>query len=110
MHHQECYELCCRYRERVVRIQDKDGKHHLGRVMDITENSVWIEPVGQRRYRGFNGGFGYGFGSRRYDDEFYGEDRYGYDNYGYDYYYAGAAYELAFGFIAGIALAALFFF
>ena len=27
------------------RIEDRDGRIHLGKIIDVTQNSVWIEPV-----------------------------------------------------------------
>ncbi|WP_028400112.1 hypothetical protein [Ectobacillus panaciterrae] len=108
MRRYECYNLCRKYHGQVVRIQDRSDMYHLGRVIDVTEDSVWIEPVQRRRQRGFNGGFGY---SPLYDDEFYGYDDYGYNNsWDDDCCFAGAAVELAFGFIVGISIASLFFF
>ena len=97
------YYTCRRYRGRVVRIEDYDGNIHLGRIIDVTNNSVWIEPVHKKR-------FDYGFG---YSD--CGCDVCGglgeCDNCGCGGFGCGGfgAVELGFGFIFGIALAALFF-
>ncbi|GAA3324106.1 hypothetical protein GCM10020331_050650 [Ectobacillus funiculus] len=99
MNPKQCYSLCCQYHGKVVRIHDINGQVHLGRVVDVTDESVWLEPMDSRA-------FDLGFGYNGYDD--FGRD-YGYD-YEYDSYYgAGAVIEFAFGFIIGIALAALFF-
>lgn len=121
MHRQKCYDTCRRYFGRVVRIEDIDGHIHLGKIIDVTKNSVWIEPVRQRS--SFDTGFGYsdayanggcdicgglgrcdncGFG---HDDEF--RDR-GYGG-GWGGGWGAGWIELGFGFIFGIALAALFF-
>lgn len=77
------YDLCCRYRGSMVRINDRFGKVHVGRITRVTRNRVYIQPLLRRP------GFGYGY-------------------YGYGYGY-GAAYGVALGAIAGIALASLFF-
>ncbi|MGE0994414.1 hypothetical protein ACQGR0_14330, partial [Bacillus sp. GMa5/2] len=42
---------------KVVRIEDHDGRIHLGKIIDLTQNSVWIEPMQQRS--SFDSGFGY---------------------------------------------------
>ena len=78
------YNLCCRYQGRVVRINDRFGKVHHGRIARVTRNKVYIQPLMRRP------GFGYGF-------------------YGYGGYYYGAAYAVALGAIVGVALAAAFF-
>ncbi|MHB0803245.1 hypothetical protein PVK73_28125 [Bacillus thuringiensis] len=57
MHRQKCYDTCRRYFGKVVRIEDRDGRIHLGKIIDLTQNSVWIEPVQQRS--SFDSGFGY---------------------------------------------------
>ena len=57
MHRQKCYDTCQRYFGKVVRIEDRDGRIHLGKIIDVTQNSVWIEPVQQRS--SFDSGFGY---------------------------------------------------
>ncbi|PGQ20833.1 hypothetical protein, partial [Bacillus thuringiensis] len=57
MHRQKCYDTCQRYFGKVVRIEDRDGRIHLGKIIDLTQNSVWIEPVQQRS--SFDSGFGY---------------------------------------------------
>ncbi|MDG4656828.1 hypothetical protein P6P90_09860 [Ectobacillus antri] len=108
MNRQQCYHLCCQYNGKVVRIQDKSGNYHIGRITKVSDDSVWIEPIRQR----YNRGFGY----IPYDEEVYGydSDRYGYEGRycrgGCDDDYYGGAYALGLGFIVGIALAALFFF
>ncbi|MGE7880459.1 hypothetical protein [Bacillus sp. NPDC094077] len=57
MHRQKCYNTCRRYFGKVVRIEDVDGRIHLGKIIDVTNDSVWIEPVQQRS--SFDTGFGY---------------------------------------------------
>ena len=57
MHRQKCYDTCRRYFGKVVRIEDRDGRIHLGKIIDVTQSSVWIEPVQQRS--SFDSGFGY---------------------------------------------------
>lgn len=88
MAHADYYELCCRHHGRVVRINDRHGNTHTGRITRVTRSKVYIDPVGQRRNLG---GFGYGF--------------YGYGPYGY----GGYGYGIALGAITGLALAGLFF-
>jgi hypothetical protein len=84
------YNLCCRYQGRHVRINDRNGNVHVGRISRVTRNQVFIQPT--RHHRGNNGYGGYGYG--------------GYGGYGYGY---GEAYGLALGAITGIVLASLFF-
>ena len=43
MHRQKCYDTCRRYFGKVVRIEDRDGRIHLGKIIDVTQSSVWIE-------------------------------------------------------------------
>jgi hypothetical protein len=76
------YQLCCRYQGRVVRINDRFGKIHHGRIVRVSNSKVYIQPLLRRP------GFGYGY--------------YGYGGY-------GAAYGVALGAIVGVALAAAFF-
>ncbi|MEK0222120.1 hypothetical protein [Bacillus proteolyticus] len=57
MHRQKCYDTCQRYFGKVVRIEDRDGRIHLGKIVDVTDDSVWIEPVKGRS--SFDTGFGY---------------------------------------------------
>ncbi|KAB2494423.1 hypothetical protein [Priestia endophytica] len=78
------YNLCCRYKGRMVRINDRHGRTHVGRIMNVTQRQVFIQPMQGGRGFGYFGGYGYG--------------------YGY-----GAAYGVALGAITGIALASLFF-
>jgi hypothetical protein len=51
------YHVCCCYRGRVVRIHDKFGNVHVGRITYVTPTHVYIAPVGPRNL----GGFGYAF-------------------------------------------------
>jgi hypothetical protein len=53
------YETCCRYKGRVVNITCRDGKRHVGRIVDVNRRHVYIEPLGSRG-SGL-GGFGYGY-------------------------------------------------
>ena len=81
---QHYYQLCCRYNGKVVRINDRHGRVHVGRICRVTQSKVFIEPVIQR------GGYGFGFGYR----------------YGFGF---GAPYGLGLGLITGIALGGLLF-
>ncbi|WP_369903172.1 hypothetical protein [Bacillus manliponensis] len=124
MHPRKCYEICHRYYGKVVRIEARDGYTHFGKIVQVTDESVWIEPIHRKR---FDYGFGYYDAGYDHDNEHgchfcgglrscdhcgfgYGGGYGGYggysDGYGYGY---GGAYALEFGFIFGIALAALFF-
>ncbi|PGT74842.1 MULTISPECIES: hypothetical protein [Bacillaceae] len=80
---QHYYNLCCRYTGKVVRINDRNGRVHVGRIHRVTPNRVFIQPM----VRGGRGGFGYGY---------YG------GGWGW-----GPAYGIGIGFITGIALAGL---
>ncbi|MGE6398394.1 hypothetical protein [Bacillus cereus] len=128
MHRQKCYNTCQRYFGKVVRIEDRDGHIHLGKIIDVTNDSVWIEPVQQRS--SFDTGFGYhgaysnggcdicgglsrcdncGFGcGGGFGGGFSGCGcgRRGCGGCGFG---GGWGLELGFGFIFGITLAALFF-
>ncbi|PFJ06687.1 hypothetical protein COD67_02485 [Bacillus cereus] len=120
MHKQKCYDTCRRYFGKVVRIENVDGRIHLGKIIDVTKNSVWIEPVQQRS--SFDTGFGYYDayanggcdicgGLSRCDNCGFGWGG-GWDGNGYDNWGWGGGWgivELGFGFIFGITLAALFF-
>jgi hypothetical protein len=91
MSNENYYNLCCRYQGRHVRIDDRRGNVHVGRISRVTRSHVFIQPT---RHRGNNGYGGYGYG--------------GYGGYYGDYGY-GEGYGLALGAITGIALASLFF-
>jgi hypothetical protein len=78
------YDLCCRNRGRVVTITDRQGRKHTGRIKQVTNTHVYLEPNGSRQF----GGFGYGY--------------YGYPGW-------GRGYPIALAAIAGIALGALLF-
>jgi hypothetical protein len=99
----ELYDICCRYHGRVVRIEDRSGRVHFGRITDVAKDSVIFRPL-KKKSRTNDG---YGYRGYDYDDDLgpYGPGPFG----PYNYYY-GAEVELALGFIVGIALAALFFF
>jgi hypothetical protein len=78
---QHYYNLCCRYHGKVVRINDRNDRVHVGRICRVTPNKVYIEPLQQR------GGYGLGY-------------------YGYGY---GYPYGIGLAFITGIALGGLLF-
>ncbi|MEI4828706.1 hypothetical protein WAX78_04480 [Bacillus sp. FJAT-53711] len=128
------FDTCRRYYGRVVRIEDHKGNIHIGRIVDVTDESVWIEPVHRKRFdHGFGfGGFGCDFcgglgcnhcefdecrsgrrGRRGRRDRCgrcgFDECRCGFGG-GFGGFGGGfGAVELGFGFIFGITLAALFF-
>lgn len=76
------YHICCRHHGRNVRINDRYGRTHVGRITRVTQSHVYIQPMRRR------GGLGYGF--------------YGYGGF-------GTGIAIALGAITGIALASLFF-
>ncbi|APH04731.1 hypothetical protein [Bacillus weihaiensis] len=78
------YQLCCKYNGKVVRISDRHGRNHVGKICRVTQDKVYIQPLIQR-----GGGYGYGY-------------------YGYGYGY-GAPYGIGLGFITGLVLGGLFF-
>lgn len=86
MANSDVYGLCCQYHGKKVRIRCHDGKIHSGRITRVTKSHVWIEPSGSW------GGFGLGY----------------YGGYGYRYGYR-SGYPIALSFVAGVALAAAFF-
>jgi hypothetical protein len=143
MHFNDSRELCNRYMGKVVRIHDKSGREHVGRITKVTNEKVWIEPVENQRssrnlnssnnrnnskYTNRNNNYSnrrgssynsYGYGDvwrnerrferrdeRRFDRRFEREDC----RCGFFGCSCGAAIAISLGFIAGIALAALFFF
>lgn len=124
MHPRHCYELCHRYYGKIVRIEDYDGQIHFGKVVDVTDESVWIEPIHRKR---FDPGFGYFHADHDHDhgcdccDDFRSCNSRGCDFCGgfrscdfCGFGFGGrdgrfGVFEFGFGFIVGIALAALFF-
>lgn len=81
---QDMYGLCCRYNGKVVKINERNGRVHHGRITRVSRSHVYIQPVGGRG----PGGLGYwGWGP----------------GWGW-----GAGYGVALGAITGIALAGLF--
>ncbi|WLR51828.1 hypothetical protein LC040_02670 [Bacillus tianshenii] len=76
------YNLCCRYRGQNVRITDRYGRVHAGRIARVDNRNVYLQPIGGRNL----GGFGWGF-------------------YGGFY----PAYPIALAAIAGIAIGGLLF-
>ncbi|MFC4184019.1 hypothetical protein [Saccharococcus thermophilus] len=65
------YHVCRRYHGQVVRIHDRFGNIHVGRITRVTPTHVYITPVGPRRNLGGFGyafvgwGWGWGWGHRR---------------------------------------------
>lgn len=63
MSHSQVYNLCCRYHGKRVRITDKQGKVHVGKITKVDQNMVWIRPENNFGGYGFGfWGFGPGFG------------------------------------------------
>ncbi|MFS1519343.1 hypothetical protein V1503_23185 [Bacillus sp. SCS-151] len=88
------YNMCRRYHGQVVQIDDHHGNRHVGRIVHLTPNKVYLQPAGPPS-RGFGygprGGFGYGL----------------YRPFGG--FFPGLAVGIGLGAITGIALASLFF-
>ncbi|MEH7077064.1 lectin-like protein, partial [Bacillus velezensis] len=49
MQSNEARKLCNNYRGQVVRIYDKSGNEHYGRISKVSNDRVWIEPIDQQR-------------------------------------------------------------
>ena len=81
MNQTDCYNLCCRYHGKTVRITCRDGRVHTGEITRVSRDMVWIQPSGNL------GGYSLGFG--------FGGFRFG--------------FGIALGAITGIALASAFF-
>ncbi len=84
----DCYNLCCKYHGKRVKITDTSGNVHVGEITKVDRRQVWILP--DRQNRGYGLGF-WGWGFR--------------PGFG-----AGLGIGFAFGAIAGIALAPILFF
>ncbi|MTH52009.1 hypothetical protein GKZ89_01215 [Bacillus mangrovi] len=84
---QNYYNMCCRYRGQNVRINDKFGNVHSGKIVNVTRSRVFIQPNGPRPAGSFGMGFYRGYGP-------------------YSYY---PAYGIGLGFITGLAIGGLLF-
>ncbi|MDQ0256531.1 hypothetical protein J2S74_003951 [Evansella vedderi] len=49
------YDLCCQHKGQVVRITERCGKVHVGRIAHVDQKNVWMERAGSGH------GFGYGY-------------------------------------------------
>lgn len=74
------YHLCCRYHGKVVRINDRFGRTHVGEITRVTRSKVYIRPVRAAGGYGYFGPWGWG--------------------------YSGVGYGIALGAITGLALGA----
>ena len=151
MQSNEARQLCNNYRGQVVRIYDKSGNEHYGRISKVTDERVWIEPIDQQRQNSnysnnrssnrnrndFNrersnrnysnrdysnrNSSNRDYSNRNYSNRDYSNRNYRQDqrynnnfrerdNFGCGFFGCGFGVSIAIGFIAGIALAALFFF
>ncbi|WLR43334.1 hypothetical protein LC087_03875 [Bacillus carboniphilus] len=86
------YDLCCQYRGKQVRIRDRQGNIHTGRINRVTRDQVFLQPSGPPPR-----GFGFGYYRRPYPP------------YGPRPYPFFPAYGIALGFILGVALVGAFF-
>ncbi|QOY37840.1 hypothetical protein AWH56_009895 [Anaerobacillus isosaccharinicus] len=57
------YDLCCKYRGQVVTIYEKCGKVHVGKIVNVDHQFVYIEPV-SGGVAGYGWGLGWGWGFR----------------------------------------------
>ncbi|MFC0559750.1 hypothetical protein [Halalkalibacter alkalisediminis] len=55
------YDLCCRYRGKVVTITCLDRKTYSGTITHVTDTHVYLQPTGGRQFGGFGYGWGYGY-------------------------------------------------
>lgn len=55
------YELCSRHQGKVVTISEKCGRVHVGKIVSVDHQNVYIEPI-TRGVSSFNWGF-WGFGA-----------------------------------------------
>lgn len=111
-----------------MRIQDKSGREHIGRITRVTEDRVWLEPVNQQsRNNNLNRNQSRNYSNRNYSNNDYayrdsnrfstpymnpnaGAWNRGWNSPCFDGGCGGVVFSIAIGFIFGIALAALFFF
>lgn len=58
------YDLCCRHKGKAVEIRTHDGRVHRGIIHRVTNNRVFLQPLGpSRNLGGFGfGGWGWGWG------------------------------------------------
>ncbi|ADU31264.1 hypothetical protein [Evansella cellulosilytica] len=49
------YDLCCQHRGQVVQIKEKSGNVHVGKIVDVDQQYVWMERMNRHQ------GFGYGY-------------------------------------------------
>ncbi|KUP06292.1 hypothetical protein Q73_08660 [Bacillus coahuilensis m2-6] len=82
------YDLCNRNVGQVVRVREKCGRVHVGRITRVSRSHVFINPVSPSGPRGF----GYG--------------PYGYRPFGFGF---GAGLAIGFGAIAALAVVGAFF-
>ncbi|MEN2768429.1 hypothetical protein [Ornithinibacillus xuwenensis] len=59
------YDLCCRHKGKAVQIRTHDGRMHRGIIRNVSNNRVYLQPLGpNRNLGGFGYGLGYGYGYR----------------------------------------------
>lgn len=106
------YDICCRHKGKVVQIKEKNGRLHVGKIVDVDPTYVWLERTNERN------GFGYGYYGGQGQYGYYGYNSYNqYGGYGgrgpYPYHggYGGNPYffPVALAGIGGFALGAAFF-
>lgn len=86
------YHVCCEHRGKVVTIYERTGKRHVGRIVEVDKQFVYLEPT-SAGVTGYSWGYpGYGWGYRPY-------------GYGYRPYWVPVALAA----IGGFALGAAFF-
>lgn len=56
------YKICCEHKGKVVRLYETSGREHVGRIVEVDEQYVWIERT-VTETRGYSYGF---YGPRFY--------------------------------------------
>ena len=91
------YDLCCQHRGEVVQITEKCGNLHVGKIVQVDPNYVWLERTSPDQ--GFGYGYGYdgqgqyGYGPSQGQGQGYGQYSYG----GYGNYYQYGGYPSGYG-------------
>lgn len=81
------YDVCNQHKGKIVQITEKCGKIHVGKIIQVDPDYVWLE-----RTNSFQG-FGYGYSGHGQYGYGYGQYNYG----GYDSYYQYGSYPSGYG-------------
>ncbi|UTR11211.1 hypothetical protein MM300_02440 [Evansella sp. LMS18] len=85
------YQLCCQHKGKLAQITEKSGRVHVGKIADVDQKYVYIEPAARRR------GFGYGYPPHGYGHHSYGHYSYGKHGYGHHGYGGPYGHRPGFG-------------